>query len=69
MNNQTKTKEAMGISNNSLKQASKQTMEHTHNLILSNHLNHKTRSQKMGPLCVLIETRDEIIVACIIIMQ
>lgn len=44
-------------------------MEHTHNLILSNHLNHKIRSQTMGPLCVLIETKDEIKVACIITMQ
>jgi hypothetical protein len=32
-------------------------MEHTHNLILSNHLNHKIRSQ--NPLCVLIETKDQ----------
>jgi hypothetical protein len=34
-------------------------MEPTHNLILSNELNHKIKSPKMGPLCVLIETKDQ----------
>jgi len=36
---------------------------------LSNHLNGKTRSKKMGPTNVLIEEEDVVIVAWIITMQ